>query len=206
MKKIFVILFSFVISLALYGQDGRIDTLAVMDGKDAYHLRNNIDSLGIWSVDIIRRTEILSQRDLEIPDTIVRVNHKRYNNFYLEIRGDQSYQFLIDEENKEKYYIYSDVYADPKNGLESYIQCLYSSVSYPRKAQKNNIEGMALMRLYIGEDGCLDKVEAQSSLGYGIEEATKKAMMLCDCEFNPSKRNDEPVNAIWMMPMRFKMN
>lgn len=190
----------------MYCQDGRIDTLITKEGSNIYCLKNNIDTLGVWTVDVIKRMENLSQKEVGIVDTIVEITHKRYSNFYLEIRGSQSYQFLTDEENGERYYIYSDVYASPKNGLSSYTTCLYSNVSYPRKAQRNNIEGMAVMRLYLNKEGCLDKIEPQSKVGYGIEEETKMAMKSCDCQFNPSERNGEAVNAIWIMPMKFSLN
>lgn len=206
MKQTIIIAISFIIPSLLYSQDGRIDTLITIDESNMYYLKNNIDSLGIWTVDVIKRIQISPQRALEISDTLVEIKHKRYKNFHLEIRGNKSYQFLIDKENEEKYYIYSDVYANPKNGIKSYTQCLYSNVSYPRKAQKNNIEGLAIMKLYINKEGCFDKVEPQSTLGYGIEAVTKMAMKSCDCQFNPSERNGEPVNAIWIMPMKFTLN
>ena len=205
MKQILIFLFWITTSL-LYCQDGRIDTLITLDQSNIYYLRNNIDTSGIWTVDIIKRMENSSQKEVTLVDTIVAVAHKRYSNFFLEIIGSQSYQFLMDEENGERYYIYSDVYANPKNGLRNYTNCLYSNVTYPKKAQINNIEGIALMRLYINKEGCLDKIESQSTIGYGIEEVTKMAMESCDCQFNPSERNGEAVNAIWIMPMKFKLN
>lgn len=205
MKSLIIAIIFFIPTLLL-SQDGRIDTLITVDENAIYYLRNNIDSLGIWTVDVIKRVEASSQKELEISDTIVKINHERYSNFYLEINGNKSYQFLIDEEKEERYYVYSDTYANPKNGIKDYTKCLYSNVTYPRKAQKKNIEGLAVMRLYINQKGCLDKIEPQSSLGYGIEEVTKMAMKSCDCIFNPSERNGESVNTIWIMPMRFKLN
>ena len=83
--------------------------------------------------------------------------------------------------------------------------CLQDNTSYPEKAKENNIQGLAVMMLYINKEGCLDKIEPQSNLGYGIEEVAKNAMMSCDCSVNPSERNGEPVNTIWIIPMRFNL-
>jgi len=200
-----LILILFFTPAFLFSQDGRIDTLITVDENSAYILKNNIDSSGNWTVDIVKRVKIF-QKELEVNDTIVQINHERYNDFYLEINGDKSYQFLVDEEKGEKYYIYSDVHANPKNGISDYTKCLYKNVVYPQKAQEDGIEGMAVMRLYINKKGCLDKVEPQSQIGYGIEEVTKMAMESCNCSFNPSKRDGKSVNAIWIMPMKFKLN
>ena len=189
----------------IFGQNGRIDTLITKNENYTYYLKNNIDSIGKWSVEVIQKIDNKSDTVLELSNKIEEINHKKYENFFLEIKDGKSCQFLIDEKSGKRYYIYTDVYAEPKNGINNYTKCLYSNIEYSAKAKKKNIEGLAVMRIYINDEGCIDKVKPLSKLGYGIESATKRSMETCDCEFFPSKRNDEYVNTIWIMPMRFKL-
>lgn len=184
-------------------QDGRIDSLYTKDSLSLWILKNHIDSKNNWSVEFIKAINLKDKKSIIVNDTTLKIQHPRYENFHLEIKDRKPYQFLIDDELKEMYYIQADIYAHPKQGQKKYMECLAKAARYPIEADKAGKAGMTVMMIYINKKGCLDKIVPLSKLGYGLEDETKRVLKVCDCAFKPSKRKNKSVNTIWIVPLRF---
>ncbi|MCL2013199.1 MAG: TonB family protein [Cystobacterineae bacterium] len=64
-------------------------------------------------------------------------------------------------------------------------------IEYPEEARKAGIEAAITLRLWIDEHGKVQRVEALQKVGYGLDEAAKKAIMRY--QFHPARKGGKPL-------------
>ena len=72
-----------------------------------------------------------------------------------------------DKDTEKKAFVFP-AYQGGKKALSTYIA---QNLDYPDLAKENGIEGMVIIEFYIAEDGSIEKVGVDKSLGFGCDEA-----------------------------------
>jgi protein TonB len=80
---------------------------------------------------------------------------------------------------------------------------IMARVKYPILANKQKIEGVVYLLLYIDKTGIIQKIEVLKEPGYGLGDAVKTAMAGIVCE--PARANGEPVAVRYRYPIRMKI-
>lgn len=196
-------LFIIFSSLSVHAQDGRVDTLLSIYEDFEFIFKNNVDTNDVLSLELM---SIKKGEDyIELADTTIQIQHKFYDNFYLEFEGDKIYKYVYDRLNSRRYYVYTEDFTMPKGGLMELAYCLYKNVEYPEQAYQLRVEGLAFVQAYIDEKGCVTKAKPLTKLGYGLEQAMMKAVVKCGCVYEAGKRDGMPIRSIWNIPMRFEL-
>lgn len=206
MKKILnysFMLFFCLVTLGVQAQNGRIDTLISLDNNYEIVFQNLVDSNDVLRLDLLSIKKDKNYTTLQ--DTTIQIKHKFYKEFFLEFDGDNTYKYVLDKLNGQRYYIYTDDFTMPKGGRLELAYCLYGNVSYPEQAYQLKIEGLAFVQAYIDEKGCVTKAKPLTRIGYGIEQEMMKAVVKCGCAYEAGKRDGVAIKSIWNIPMRFEL-
>lgn len=83
------------------------------------------------------------------------------------------------------------------------IELLNSKKVYPPLANKQRIEGVVFLELYIDQNGIIRNIKILKDPGYGFGEAAVKALEGIKCI--PAKTNGIPVAVKINYPVRFKL-
>lgn len=81
---------------------------------------------------------------------------------------------------------------DTDTAHRSFTVCRMCSVSYPKKAEENNIEGTVVVQFDIDSTCSYVNIKVIKSLGYGCDEEAIKAMKNCKNVNTKSKSNCPP--------------
>jgi TonB family protein len=100
---------------------------------------------------------------------------------------------------------YLNGYAQDKNSKDttSKFAICQSILSYPGKAQENNISGTVVVLFDIDSNCRLVNIRIEKGIGYGCNEEAIKALKLCKPIFNGTKRNCTPIFNL-RQPFTFK--
>ena len=199
----FIIFIICHISKPLHSQDGRIDTLLSVDLQYEFIFKNNVDSNDILTLDLVQASK--DNNPVLLGDTIIQIQHKFYDDFYLEFEQNKIYKYVLDRLNEQKFYVYTDDFTMPKGGRLELAYCLYGNVSYPEQAYQLRVEGLAFVQAFIDERGCVVKARPLTRIGYGIEQEIMKAVIKCGCVYEAGKRDGVSIKSIWNIPMRFEL-
>jgi len=92
--------------------------------------------------------------------------------------------------------------------LKNMLKDVYSEIKYPAEARENKIQGGIVVEFDVDIFGNPDNFRVQSdTLGYGIPEAAiEGAMILTEQGFYPALENCEPVEYVYVLPVKFKLN
>jgi protein TonB len=74
---------------------------------------------------------------------------------------------------------------------------------YPPQANRQRIEGVVYLELFIDREGVIRKIEVLKDPGYGLADAAVKAFQGVRC--NPAEANGVPVAVRYRYPIRFKL-
>ncbi|MBN2531484.1 MAG: TonB family protein [Spirochaetales bacterium] len=80
---------------------------------------------------------------------------------------------------------------------------ILAKVKYPVLANKQRIEGVVYLELYIDKYGIIRKIVVLKDPGYGLARAAIEALEGITCE--PAKANGVPVAVRFRYPIRFKL-
>ena len=70
-------------------------------------------------------------------------------------------------------------------GHEAFLKSIYSSLKYPHDARTNCINGKTTFEIHISAEGNVDSILHFNKLGFGIEEAIRKSVILSNGKFIP---------------------
>lgn len=76
-------------------------------------------------------------------------------------------------------------------------------LTYPEEAKKAGVEGTVVLRVLIDETGKVKETEIIQGLGYGLDEASIKAVQ--QVTWKPARKNDQPLEAWIAYPVRWKL-
>jgi len=89
-------------------------------------------------------------------------------------------------------------------GLIGGLDWLMSQINYPEHAKKNKIEGRAMVRFVIDENGNVTNPSIAASAGN--EELDAEALRVVQkAKFKPGYNNGEPVKVQFTLPVIFKL-
>ncbi len=94
--------------------------------------------------------------------------------------------------------------ADPNGGRKEYKKYLEQSLTYPKLAMANDVEGKVTIQFTIQPSGQLTDFRVVRGLGYGCDEEVIR-LIKEGPQWKPTKRNDEPVKGKGKVKMRFKL-
>lgn len=82
-------------------------------------------------------------------------------------------------------------------------ELILSQIKYPVMANKQRIEGVVYLELYIDKDGIIRNIKVLKDPGYGLAQAAIEALDGIRCE--PAKANGVPVAVRFRYPIRFTL-
>lgn len=89
-------------------------------------------------------------------------------------------------------------------GDQLLVQYISENLVYPLEARENAIEGMVIVTFNVSQQGTISEVKVLRKIGGGCdEEAIRTLEAMPDWE--PAKRNGEPVNSKVVMPINFEL-
>lgn len=94
--------------------------------------------------------------------------------------------------------------AEPNGGRKEYKKYLEQSLTYPKLAMANDVEGKVTIQFTIQPSGQLTDFRVVRGLGYGCDEEVIR-LIKEGPQWKPTKRNDEPVKGKGKVKMRFKL-
>ena len=117
------------------------------------------------------------------------------------------------KENREVYKIVDEV---PLFGDCESVECsnkniiayITSNMKYPKKARKNKITGMVLVRFVVETDGTVSEANVINDIGGGCgDEALRvvKNMNNLVTKWTPGKMAGKPVAVLYTLPMTFRL-
>lgn len=75
--------------------------------------------------------------------------------------------------------------------------------AYTQEARDKKVEGQVLVRAYIDENGTVTRADVIDGPGSGLNESAADAVK--QTRFNPAKKNGQPVKAVTIIPVSFKL-
>lgn len=86
------------------------------------------------------------------------------------------------------------------------IAKVYKSLRYPAEARKNGIQGTVILQLLINKEGALENLEIIKNVGSGCgEEALNVVKTYLRKWARPGMENGMPVNTLFQLPIKFKL-
>ncbi len=116
-------------------------------------------------------------------------------------------KLIEDEESDEKQKTYIVVDEQPKfpGGEQARTQYLTDNIEYPQEAQDTGIQGTVYVSFIVEADGSITDAKVLRGIGGGCdEEALEVVENMPDWE--PGKKDGEPVRTQFNMPMRFTLS
>lgn len=107
---------------------------------------------------------------------------------------DKNDKFIFDG-----YYLATEEMPEPIGG----INAIASNIVYPAEAKENGVEGRVYVRVYVNEEGDVDKTEILKGIGYGCDEAAADAVM--KTKFKPGKQKGVAVKTKVSIPIVFSI-
>ncbi len=83
------------------------------------------------------------------------------------------------------------------------LKLLSSLLVYPPAAKRQNKEGLVRLRLYISEQGMIERIVVEEDPGYGLAEATIKAFE--QMTPNPATQDTIPIAVTMGFPIRWTL-
>ena len=82
---------------------------------------------------------------------------------------------------------------------------IYGNLKYPRLARENEIEGSVIVEFVVNREGQVVTPKILRGLGGGCSEAVLRVVNKMP-QWKPGKQNGRPVNVIYRMPVKFRLN
>ena len=102
--------------------------------------------------------------------------------------------------------VFSVVEEQPRfpGGDAALMTFLRNNLRYPSSARQNNIQGMVLAQFMVLSDGSIDEVQILKSLHPDCDAEVQRLIKTLP-KFEPGKRNGQPVNVRYRLPVRFSL-
>lgn len=91
---------------------------------------------------------------------------------------------------------------------KSMLEYIYQNVVYPKEAEKNKTEGIAVVQFVVEKDGSLSDVKVVRDPGDGIGAAAADVvnkMIKDDIRWMPGKQRGTPVRVMFNLPVKFRL-
>ncbi len=88
------------------------------------------------------------------------------------------------------------------------LQYIYKNLKYPAIAREKGAEGMAVLQFVVTETGKIDDVKIVRDIGAGCGDAGKKVVLAMNNlpeRWTPGKQKGQPVNVLYTLPIKFKL-
>ena len=163
--------------------------LLIVDGEVAYI--QDLDSLGLNQEDILK---------IDIDKTADAM--KKY--------GEAGKHGVIEvtTKNAVKEEIASDKLTEEQpsypGGDEAMYMFLAKNIRYPEKAVIDNVQGVVNVKFMVLKDGSMEQVHVDKSDSELLNDESLRVVKLIK-KFNPGKKNGEPVDMWYTLPISFKM-
>lgn len=89
------------------------------------------------------------------------------------------------------------------------LEFIFKEITYPKKAKKNNISGMVVVKFVIDVDGSVDDVEIVRDIGKGCGAEAARVVKLMNkrgIKWIPGKHEGENVRVQYNLPVKFALN
>ena len=88
------------------------------------------------------------------------------------------------------------------------IDHIYSNLKYPELAKENRVEGMVVVQFKIDKKGEMKDVVIRRDIGAGCGQAAADVVssLMALSLWTPGKQRGRPVNILYTMPVKFKLN
>jgi protein TonB len=106
-------------------------------------------------------------------------------------------------EESEEPVVIAEKMPEPLGGYETYYKFLAKEVKYPRRAQRDEIQGRVYVQFIINKKGELQDLKVIKGIGYGCDEEALRIMALT--KWSAGKQRGKPVNVKMVMPLQFKL-
>lgn len=83
------------------------------------------------------------------------------------------------------------------------LKALSSLLVYPATAKRQNKEGVVRLRLFISEEGLIERIVVEEDPGYGLAEATVKAFE--QMKPKPATKDAIPIAVMMVFPIRWTL-
>ncbi len=99
-----------------------------------------------------------------------------------------------------------DDMAEKKNCADKkMLEFVYRNIDYPEQAQKQGIEGIAVVRFVVNKDGSISNPEIVRSIGGGTDQEVLRVVNAMP-RWVPGKQRGETVNVEFLLPVRFMLD
>jgi len=85
------------------------------------------------------------------------------------------------------------------------LEFVYRNIKYPDQAQKQGIQGTAVVRFVVNKDGSISQPEIVRSLGGGADQEVLRVLNAMP-KWVPGKQRGETVRVQFMLPVRFMLD
>ena len=82
---------------------------------------------------------------------------------------------------------------------------IYGNLKYPRMARESDIEGSVIVEFVVNKEGEVVTPKILRGLGGGCSEAVLNVVKKMP-NWKPGKQNGRPVNVVYRMPVKFRLN
>lgn len=96
-----------------------------------------------------------------------------------------------------------EIEAEFPGGNKKYIPFLYKNLVLPKAAEDNSVNGTVMVRFVVKEDGSIENIEVEKSLGYGCDEEAIRIVKLFP-KWIPAMNNGKNVASIRRLPISFQ--
>jgi|GEM_PF-6097041 len=111
-------------------------------------------------------------------------------------------RLLEDQEFLSKIYLAVDKRPEPQGGYENFDEYLKRNMEYPRRAERNKIEGVVYVQFIVNRDGTVSNATTTTNLGYGLEEEAVRLITEYP-SWEPGLLNSRKVNVQTSLPIWF---
>lgn len=133
--------------------------------------------------------------EIEIPETIEVFSQPKSSETIIEVEEEVEESILEDTEpDFIQQHLISEIPIIPTN-------LILDQIEYPVMAQRQGIEAVVYLELYIDKTGKIRRVEVLRDPGHGFAEAAVKALENINC--SPALSNGAPVAVRFRYPIRF---
>jgi TonB family protein len=102
-------------------------------------------------------------------------------------------------------YNQTEIMPEPKGGIQGLMQYLSDHVKYPRKSQKQGIEGTVYINFIINEQGKTTKVKVMKGISKECDDEGIRVITLQPA-WTPGYHEGKPVPVLYTLPIRFQLD
>ncbi|HOX82722.1 MAG TPA: TonB family protein [Chryseolinea sp.] len=127
--------------------------------------------------------------------------------YYEEIYNQGKLISGISYDDDRNSYTYTEIekMAEPMGGLTLFYKSIGSSLTYPKKAKKDRVQGMVFVEFLVNKDGSLSDFKIIKGIGSGCDDEAINTLREIDIKWNPGYQRGKPVRTRFVLPVGFKL-